>query len=168
MPDEYLTEQDMERMGTKEVKKWFFQENIRLVQQRQELEQEKADLKRQKEDFKREQRQADTKVRMTQNQLNQEKKLFDMKWKVLEKELVRLAEDKRQIEAERREYQALQVQPSFNRHFELFFIGVNSRESLKKRYKDLIKIFHPDNMSGDKATLQQINKEYDALKQIFT
>lgn len=168
MPDEYLTEQDIEKMGTKEAKRWFFQENIRLEQQRQELEQEREDLKRQKEDFKREQNNLDTRVRMTQNQLNHEKRLFDMKWKVLETELARLAEDKRQIEAQRREYQALQVQPRFNRHFELFFVGVNSREALKKRYKDLIKIFHPDNMSGDKATLQQINKEYDALKQIFT
>ena len=37
---------------------------------------------------------------------------------------------------------------------EMFFSGVESRQSLKKRYKDLIKIYHPDNLDGDKNTVQ--------------
>ena len=45
-----------------------------------------------------------------------------------------------------------------------FFAGVTSELALKKRYKDLIKIYHPDNVSGDTDTVQEINREYDALK----
>ena len=42
----------------------------------------------------------------------------------------------------------------------------NSDEiSLKKRYKDLIKIYHPDNLAGDTGTIQEINREYDKLKE---
>ena len=45
-----------------------------------------------------------------------------------------------------------------------FFSGVNTASSLKKRYKDLIKIFHPDNLSGDTVVIQKINREYQELK----
>ena len=48
-----------------------------------------------------------------------------------------------------------------------FFRGVDNDMELRKRYKELLKIFHPDNLSGDKTTLQEINREYDTLKQIF-
>ena len=47
---------------------------------------------------------------------------------------------------------------------EMFFAGVTSELALKKRYKDLIKIYHPDNISGDTNTIQEINREYDELK----
>ena len=46
----------------------------------------------------------------------------------------------------------------------MFFAGVSSELALKKRYKDLIKIYHPDNISGDTNTIQEINREYDELK----
>ena len=168
MPHETGFTPDTEDMDVRETKKWFFNENVRLEQQRKELEQEKAQLERLKRDFLFEQKATEEKHRLEKSRLNQEKQLFDMKWKVLEDELRRLAEDKRQIELERQEYQALRQQTSnVNLHYEVFFIGVNSKQSLKKRYKDLIKIFHPDNLAGDKATLQEINREYDTLKQIF-
>ena len=48
-----------------------------------------------------------------------------------------------------------------------FFKGVNSPLGLKKRYKDLIKIFHPDNLFGDHDTILKINKEYEMMKKKF-
>ena len=45
-----------------------------------------------------------------------------------------------------------------------FFKGVTSSLGLKKRYKDLIKIFHPDNLFGDHETILKINKEYEMMK----
>ena len=44
------------------------------------------------------------------------------------------------------------------------FRGVKNPLALKKRYKDLIKIFHPDNVAGDKEMIQKINREYESLK----
>ena len=46
----------------------------------------------------------------------------------------------------------------------VFFSGVNNMRSLKKRYKDLIKIFHPDNAEGDTDVIQKINEEYEVLR----
>ena len=50
---------------------------------------------------------------------------------------------------------------------EMFFSGVENRQSLKKRYKDLIKIYHPDNLDGDKNTVQEINSEYHKLCAVY-
>ena len=49
-------------------------------------------------------------------------------------------------------------------HGEMFFKGVASPQALKKRYKDLIKIYHPDAEFGDNQTVQEINREYDSLR----
>jgi hypothetical protein len=50
---------------------------------------------------------------------------------------------------------------------ELFFSGVGNKQSLKKRYKDLVRIYHPDNLDGDKNTIQEINREYEHLSKVF-
>jgi hypothetical protein len=50
---------------------------------------------------------------------------------------------------------------------DFLFKGVDDDKSLKKRYRDLLKIFHPDNLSGDTSVIQNINKEYEALKKIY-
>ena len=46
----------------------------------------------------------------------------------------------------------------------MLFRGVNSFLALKKRYKDLIKMYHPDNVAGDHEMVQLINREYEELK----
>ena len=38
----------------------------------------------------------------------------------------------------------------------IFFKGVEDTASLKKRYKALLKIYHPDNMHGDKELYRQL------------
>ena len=35
----------------------------------------------------------------------------------------------------------------------------------KRRYKDLMKIFHPDNNAGDEELVQLINKEFNRKKE---
>lgn len=49
----------------------------------------------------------------------------------------------------------------------VYFTGVKDADSLKKRYRDLLKIYHPDNQNGDTSTVQQIQKEYELLKRQF-
>ena len=48
---------------------------------------------------------------------------------------------------------------------QLLFRGINNPLALRKRYRDLIKIFHPDNLFGDGELAGQINKEYLKRKQ---
>lgn len=44
-----------------------------------------------------------------------------------------------------------------------WFAGINSADELKKRYRDLMKIYHPDNQAGDTNAVQQIQQEYEQL-----
>jgi len=44
-----------------------------------------------------------------------------------------------------------------------YFAGVTDIASLKKRYRELLKIYHPDNQNGDTTVSRQIREEYDAL-----
>lgn len=48
-----------------------------------------------------------------------------------------------------------------------YFGGVTNYTSLKKRYKDLMKIYHPDNKNGDSFTVRCITKEYEILKEQY-
>lgn len=47
-----------------------------------------------------------------------------------------------------------------------YFKNVNSLDDLKKQFRDLLKINHPDN-GGDSETMKEINVEYDALFPIW-
>lgn len=44
-----------------------------------------------------------------------------------------------------------------------WFKGIKDFETLKKRYRDLLKIYHPDNNAGDTVITQQIQKEYEKI-----
>lgn len=50
-----------------------------------------------------------------------------------------------------------------------FFTGVKNGEQLKKRYKDLIKLYHPDNGGPKRSaeTIMQIKQEYAELSRFF-
>ncbi len=96
-----------------------------------------------------------------------------MKLQILQAEMVRLAKEKDSFKAERANYDRLinlEKQGKIDREEpkvvrgDLFFCGVTDQASLKKRYKDLIKIYHPDNANGDNGTLLEITREYEELK----
>lgn len=101
-----------------------------------------------------------------------EQRLFDQKLEVLKMSYMQLDADKRKFEREKLQFEAekdhmsrsyTSATRSQSRAVSLFFKGVTNPLALKKRYKDLIKIFHPDNLCGDKETLQMINQEYEIL-----
>ena len=126
-----------------------------------------AELEKQRRDFLEEKRKLEEK-----DSMKREKQLFETKWKILEEELSQLADEKKQMKKKRDFYRYVREQevrdiPSVGAENvvrgELFFIGVESKTALKKRYKQLLKIYHPDNLCGDTETLQEINREYDRL-----
>ena len=103
--------------------------------------------------------------------LEQQEKQFELKWDLLIQETQKLADDKRQFERRKKffdQVQASYVETYTNEdnivHGEMFFSGVSNQKALKKRYKDLIKIYHPDGDAGDTATVAEINREYEDLK----
>ena len=138
-----------------------------LCEERRELEEEKRLFDIEKRDFYR-------RVEIEDRRLEQEKNLFDMKLKILEEELVKLAAEKAEVEKKKAFYEMVddfqarnygQLTDSQMSAGEMLFRGVANQQSLKKRYKDLIKIFHPDNIDGDNLVILEINKEYDYLSQ---
>ena len=156
---------------------WYFKKTMEIEQDKRRLEDDKRrleiqrqKLERERRDFSR-QREADARFRA------QEEYVLQMKQQVLEDELRKLADEKQHLERKREFYDRVQQfqqkqEPAAQRNHsivkgELFFIGVQSEIALKKRYKDLVRIYHPDNMCGDTETLQEINREYDRLRMMF-
>ena len=132
------------------------------------LEEERKVLDEQRRTLERERREFTRWVEIEDRRLEQQQKLFDMKFKLLEEELVKLATEKERMKKQRAFYRRVNefTAVSSTEHVvkgDLFFSGVESKQSLKKRYRDLIKIYHPDNLDGDKNTIQEINSEYHKL-----
>lgn len=136
---------------------WCFQETDLIEQKKQALRKEKREIERER------------------RKLEREQQLFEMKWKILEEELRKVADEKLQVEKQRKFYQYVteHEERATNEtsgrivRGDLFFVGVEDKQALKKRYKDLLKIYHPDNVSGDVGTIQEINREYDKLQEKY-
>lgn len=47
-----------------------------------------------------------------------------------------------------------------------YFENISTLEELRKQYKELLKLHHPDN-GGDLETMQEINAEYDRLFKVL-
>ena len=136
----------------------------------QALEDRNKELEQAWDDLLKEKREVDARVQSLERQELQ----FKMKWDILIQETARLAEDKKQFELRKQFFNEVQANAQETEpyedniiHGEMFFNGVSDEKSLKKRYKDLIKIYHPDSESGDNDTVLEINREYDNLKLMF-
>jgi len=162
-----------------EWKVWLFKENIRLAALEKELSSKKERFEKEREEFIGEMKEWQQKIQYEKTRLEQESKFFDKKFKLLEQGFKQLAADKEKFAADKRAYE---YRKQFYRSDDsvsdgnsfaaktgttFFFRGIKSQPALKKRYKELLKIFHPDNMGGDNETVGQINKEYAALKEKF-
>lgn len=151
---------------------WRFNDIVEFEHKKQALREERRELDHERHRLERERRQLDAEINTEKMRMEKESRLFDMKFKILEEELKKLADEKLEVEKQRKFYKRLNgsensaggTQTSDVVRGELFFVGVENEQSLKKRYKDLLKIYHPDNLNGDTATLQEINREYNKLK----
>ncbi len=129
------------------------------------------DRERSKESLDEELKEVERKIK----ELELKERLFKMKWGVLEDEVRKLATERQQFtvwkESEEKrlkqlalEYDRVGSEEDHQIGATLFFCGIhNNEKSLKKRYKDLLKIYHPDNPDGDNNAIQEINREYDKL-----
>ncbi|MBP3339006.1 MAG: hypothetical protein J6L69_06355 [Lachnospiraceae bacterium] len=167
---------DIEDDPLDELKHWLFLENVRIKQEKQSLIEEKEKLEKEKKEFEKQKISLSGSVNIQEKQLIRKKELFDKQWKIVEKELRRIAIDKDNLEKEKRAFEQEKerfrqsakqatIQGKTNiQNTSIFFAGVNSFAALKRRYRDLIKIFHPDNENGDQNILLAINKEFETLK----
>lgn len=135
---------------------------------RKQLEEDKRKFRAEKEIFKKNSK------RISEN-LEKKRKIFEAQWRLLEGELLKLAAEKERLKKEKEFFREVH---NFEKRAErdsgvlpipkMFFAGVKSEESLKKRYKELMKIYHPDNLGGDGDIVLLINREYNNMKKLYT
>lgn len=157
-----------------EFREWFIEKLREMKREEYVLKERKRRLKQDEEHLAMERRDFDRAKESQERLRAQQESLFHMKQKVLEEELRRLADERKAFDEEREEFEARKKLAESEQLAQadmadseavgkLFFVGVQSEMALKKRYKDLIKIYHPDNLCGDTQMLQTINEEYDRL-----
>ncbi|TCL58478.1 hypothetical protein EDD76_106131 [Kineothrix alysoides] len=157
-----------------ELKIWLFKENVRMENLKREISELQEKFAGEKKQFQDEMRTLSHSMEIDRKRLQQENTFFDQKMKILQKGFEQLEEDRHKFQKERDKFEAkkevYEDGPSFFGRSDLagmLFKGVNSRLALKKRYKDLIKMFHPDNVAGDHEMVQIINREYEELRRAY-
>ena len=108
-------------------------------------------------------------LELEEKKLCKQKELFEKQWQLLESELRKVARDKQLLEKEKENLKKQQGQARSTVYTAntKFFTGVRTAVNLKKRYRELLKIYHPDNESGDENMVLQINQEYKVLKRQY-
>ena len=104
--------------------------------------------------------------------LERRERMFQMQWSLLEHELSLFAKEREAFEKEKNKMKYKAMLEKEKNKFKsqnkisagMYFLGVRDELSLIKRYRDLLKLYHPDNMNGDVNAMQAINKEYHELR----
>ena len=169
----------------KQLKIFLFQENLRLNAERQRLDSDRAELEKLKDSFikdrvslRDELNELNRRTTRERQRLRQENIFFDKKMEILKDGFRALDEDRRKFEKEKEEFESKRLSisiaglPDLSALSEsdldcvacVLFSGISNQNLLKRRYKDLIKIFHPDNQNGDEMLSRAINKEYNRRK----
>lgn len=161
----------------KEIKLWLFQENMRLEQERQRQEQERVELKaiqdsflKERIRFRDEMDDLNHRTVIERKRLKEENLFFDKKMAILKDGFQQLDADRRKLDQEKRDFalqkdRLLKAQDTRENYdgteiAQVLFRSAGNPLALRKRYRDLVKIFHPDNLFGDEALVQQINREF--------
>lgn len=152
----------------REAKLWLFQENIRLENERKELDAAREKFLDEKVRFRRELDELNRRSVQERKRLREENLFFEKKLAILQDGFRQLDEDRKTLERQK-QVMAEQRRKSIQygdgdsiseETVKRLFVGVNNPLALRKRHRDLVKIFHPDNMFGDAELVQMINKEY--------
>ena len=169
--DEIASAEDADKL--KEAKHWLFQENIRIGIERKELEENFDRFQKERAQFKKEMEDLNRHTILERKRLKEESLFFDKKMAILKNGFLQLDADRQEFEKQKRSLaeaqRRIELQDKNRTSYpqdmvQRLFAGINNPLLLRKRYKDLIKIFHPDNLCGDEELVQMINREYARRK----
>lgn len=151
------------------VNQWLFQDVVEFEKEKEELRQQRQEIEDIKKQLESERQSLDRMIANHKQKMERENKLFEMKWKLLETEVANLAKEREAFDYKMREYETsiLEGMSVEEMKCSLLFRGVDNELALKKRYRDLMKIYHPDNIAGDTNAVKEISKEYEELKMQF-
>ncbi len=171
--EEMLADEETTQDELQELKAWLFRENIRLATAAAELEEKQSKFAEEKERFQEEMKVLNRKMTNEQRRIKKDHQLVAEKLEIIKDGFQKLDMDRRRLD---KEWARLTAEKEFMEEHGLydglpevsvFYRGVKNPLTLKKRYKDLTKIFHPDNLAGDTEIIQKINREYENLKREF-
>lgn len=168
MAEEFEMTEDLSEDEIEHKKRWVFEQIIKINEKDKELEDERKLIEIQKGMLERQKR----RNLLLSKQLENQKNLFDQQWQIMENGFHQLALDKERFEREKLVYRDTVYREArrginYSENVKLFFKGVDDTISLKKRYKELLKIFHPDNTHGDSQLIQAIMSEYETQRRFF-
>ena len=166
----------IEEMSAEELNKmkiWLFKENVRVQNEKKELDEYREKLLKERSQFRDEIDMLSHKIVSEKKRLKEDKMFFDKKMEILVNGFKRLEADTAMFEKEKKRFESemkyykKEVAAMNADSVNILFRGINGPLTLKKRYRELLKIFHPDNLSGDMDMVQMINKQYEKLKNEF-
>ena len=161
-----------------ELKHWLFNEYNKIQQEKAEQVRIYDKFIEEKAAFMSDMKQLNAEILKERKRLKDEEAFFDKKMKILQNGFMNLDLDRKKLERERREFE-LSKRKRTEKYYSrvnnsshsygsldvsIFFQGVNNPLALRKRYRDLLKIFHPDNSCGDEAIVKALNEEFERLK----
>ncbi|MBQ7582903.1 MAG: hypothetical protein IJU25_08805 [Lachnospiraceae bacterium] len=156
-----------------ELKKWLFGENIRLRGERLELKELRARLEEERRSQEADQRMYLNHIAQERKEVRKEEELVAEKLEIIKRGFADLDADRRELKERERRLEAreavLETKLKYSYTAEnpevadALFLGVTSYLTLKKRYKDLMKMYHPDSVGGNTDMVFAINRVYDKL-----
>lgn len=145
-----------------ELKHWLFRENIRLQSEQRDLDEMKSRFIKERDEFRKEMDTLNHQMVIEHKRLKDEQIFFDKKMDILKNGFMELEAEKQKFNREKLMFENNYLDAIGSEgECEILFSGVTSSLGLKKRYKDLMKIYHPDNLCGSERVVQLINREYD-------
>lgn len=154
------------------AKLWLFQENMRLENERRELAASREKFLNERVKLQKELDELNLRTVQERKRLKEETLFFDKKMAILQDGFRQLDLDRQALEKQKRSLAEARTKASQQESAPLsentvrrLFAGINNPLALRKRYRDLIKIFHPDNLFGDEELVQMINREYIKRKE---
>ncbi|MBR6383128.1 MAG: hypothetical protein IKS56_04000 [Lachnospiraceae bacterium] len=167
-----------------ELKVQLYRENVRIktdradleelresvFKEKEELEESMARLEEGRRQFEQEADEINARIEKSRKNLEEDINDYNIRKGLLEDEIKKLDDDRLKLNREKAEFQNLKNRsntlrkvPQLEYRQGIFFKGITDEKALKKRYKDLVKVFHPDTDAGDTYTLQNITREYETL-----
>ncbi len=155
----------------KEAKLFLFRENARLENERREMMELQDKFVKERVQFRDEMNRLNHKMVIERKRMKDESLFFDKKLQILQDGFKQLDIDRRKLDKERARFE-MEKELLMNDitgysgtdtpdMAAVLFRGTSNFLTVRKRYKDLMKIFHPDNLCGDAELVQLINKEYE-------
>lgn len=156
----------------KELKHFLFKETVRIENEKKALKEDREKLIRERAQFRKEIDLLNHKMVLEHKRLKDENLFFDKKMEILQDGFKHLEEEKEALRKEKYRFKTEQDiwKSGVVRNekpddvIAVLFKGVSNPITLRKRYKELLKIFHPDNLCGDEEMVQLINREYERRK----